>query len=321
MSEVNATEKNCDIMCVGIANMSMSLKPVDPGVFAVDVTLIDPVEVRTGGDALNEALTAARLGSRVSLVTKVGDDLLGRLLLGEAREAGVRTEHVVVSRTDRTAVAALLVRENGDRNICAHRGALESLCLQDIDITAFDDATFVSIGSLFAMKNLDGEGVRTILERARNAGAVTSADVKFDAYGIGFDGIREVLPLLDFFLPNYDEALYLTSEREPSRQCDALIDAGCGNVVIKLGEQGCYLSAKGTRRLVSSCPAKRVDTTGAGDNFVAGFLTGLLRGMQPEGAARLGNGAAAVSIQEVGSNGGVRSYEQVMEHMRSVGYL
>jgi sugar/nucleoside kinase (ribokinase family) len=63
-----------------------------------------------------------------------------------------------------------------------------------------------------------------------------------------------------------------------------------------------------------------VDTTGAGDNFVAGFLTGLLRGMQPEEAARLGNGAAAVSIQEVGSNGGVRSYEQVLEHMRAVGY-
>jgi sugar/nucleoside kinase (ribokinase family) len=321
LSDVKATEKHGDITCVGIANMSISLKPVDPGVFAVDVTLIDPVEVRTGGDALNEALTAARLGNRVSLVTKVGDDLLGRLLLEEAREAGVRTEHVVVSRTDRTAVAALLVRENGDRNICAHRGALESLCLEDIDVSAFDDAKIVSIGSIFALKKLDGEGVRTILERARNAGAVTSADVKFDAHGLGFDGIRNVLPFLDFFLPNYEEALYLTSEREPSRQCDVLIHAGCGNVVIKLGEQGCFVAAKGTRRLVSSCPARRVDTTGAGDNFVAGFLNGLLRGMQPEEAARLGNGAAAVSIQEVGSNGGVRSYEQVLEHMRAVGYL
>jgi len=46
----------------------------------------------------------------------------------------------------------------------------------------------------------------------------------------------------------------------------------------------------------------------------------LLRGMQPEEAALLGNGGAAVSIQEVGSNGGVRSYEQVLEHMRAVGY-
>jgi sugar/nucleoside kinase (ribokinase family) len=321
LSDVSATERNCDIMCVGIANMSMSLKPVDPGVFAVDLTLIDPVEVRTGGDALNEALTAARLGNRVGLVTKIGDDLFGRLLLEEAREAGVRTEHVSVSRTERTAVAALLVGENGGRNICAHRGALESLCLEDIAVDAFDDAKIVNIGSLFALKNLDGEGVRTILERARNAGAVTSADVKFDAYGLGFDGVRHVLPLLDFFLPNYEEALYLTSEREPSRQCNALINAGCRSVIIKLGEQGCYLAADGTRRLVSSCPAKRVDTTGAGDNFVAGFLTGLLRGMPPEEAARLGNGTAAVSIQEVGSNGGVRSYAQVLEHMRAVGYL
>jgi sugar/nucleoside kinase (ribokinase family) len=308
-------------MCVGIANMSVSLKPVDPGVFAVDVTLIDPIELRTGGDALNEALTAARLGNRVGLVTKIGDDPFGRLLLEEARKAGVCTEHVSVSHTDSTAVAALLVGENGDRNICAHRGALESLCLDDIAVAAFNDTKIVTIGSLLALKNLDGKGVRTILERARNAGAMTSADVKFDAYGLGFDGIRHVLPLLDFFLPNYDEALYLTSEREPSRQCDVLMNAGCGNVLIKLGEQGCFLAANGTRRLISSCPARRVDTTGAGDNFVAGFLTGLLRGMQSEEAARLGNGAAAVSIQEVGSNGGVRSYEQVLEHMRAVGYL
>jgi sugar/nucleoside kinase (ribokinase family) len=320
LSEVSVTEKHCDIMCVGIANMSISIKPVDSEVFAVDVTLIDPVEARTGGDALNEALTAARLGNQVGLVTKVGDDLFGRLLLEEAREAGVHTEWVIVSRTDRTAVAALLVRKNGDRNICAHRGALESLCLEDIDLSAFDHAKIVNIGSVFALKKLDGEGVRTILERARNAGAVTSADVKFDAYGLGFEGIRHVFPFLDFFMPSYEEALYLTSEREPSRQCDVLMHAGCGNVVIKLGEQGCFVTAKGTRRLVSSCPARRVDTTGAGDNFVAGFLTGLLRGMQPEEAARLGNGAAAVSIQEVGSNGGVRSYEQVLEHMRAVGY-
>jgi sugar/nucleoside kinase (ribokinase family) len=183
-----------------------------------------------------------------------------------------------------------------------------------------DHAKIVSIGSLFALKKLDGDGMRVILERARNAGAVTSADAKFDAYKIGFEGIRKVCPFIDFFLPSYEEALYMTSEREPSRQCDMLLGAGCGNVLIKLGEQGCFLAAKGARKLIPPCPARCVDTTGAGDNFVAGFLTGLNRGMPPEDAARLGSGTAAVSIQEVGSNGGVRSYDQVMEHMRAVGY-
>ncbi|MGA2765413.1 MAG: carbohydrate kinase family protein [Spirochaetia bacterium] len=313
-------EKRYDILCVGLANMSISLRPVGPEVFGVDLTLIDPIEVRSGGDALNEALTAARMGNRVGLVTKIGDDLFGRLLLEEARNAGVHTDHVIVSNRDRTAAAGLLVRENGDRTICAHRGALESFCLDEMDISVFDASKIVSIGSLFALKKLDGDGMRAILERARNAGAVTSADTKFDAYKIGFDGIRNACPFIDFFLPSYEEALYLTSEREPSRQCDALLGAGCGNVLIKLGEQGCFLAARGVRRQISACPARCVDTTGAGDNFVAGFLTGLNRDMPPEEAARLGCATAAVSIQEVGSNGGVRSYDQVVEHMRAVGY-
>ena len=212
------------------------------------------------------------------------------------------------------------MRGDGQRTICAHRGALESLCLEDIDLRAFDRAKIVNIGSMFALKKLDGGGVRAILERAQNAGAVTAADTKFDAYKIGFEGIKPVFPFIDFFLPSYKEARYLTSEREPSRQCDAFIRAGCRNVVIKLGEDGCFLAAEGRRALVPSCPAKCVDTTGAGDCFVAGFLTGVNRGMPPEQAARLGNGTAAVSIQSVGSNGGVRSLEQVVQHMRVVGY-
>jgi len=149
---------------------------------------------------------------------------------------------------------------------------------------------------------------------------VTTADTKFDAYKIGFAGIRMTCPFIDFFLPSYEEALYLTSEREPSRQCEVFLGAGCGNVLIKLGEEGCFLAAQGQRTRIPPCPAQCVDTTGAGDNFVAGFLAGLNRGMPPEEAARLGSGTAAVSIQEVGSNGGVKSYDQVVEHMRSVGY-
>lgn len=313
-------EKRYDILCVGMGNMSISLRPVTPEAFGVDVTLIDPIEVRSGGDALNEALTASRMGNRVGLVTKIGADLFGRLLIEEARQAGVDTTHVIVSRADRTAAAGLLVRANGDRSICAHRGALETFCLEDLDLSAFDAAKIVAIGSMFALKRLDGAGMRAVLERARSAGAVTTADTKFDAYKIGFAGIRMTCPFIDFFLPSYEEALSLTSEREPSRQCEVFLGAGCGNVLIKLGEEGCFLAAQGQRTRIPPCPARCVDTTGAGDNFVAGFLTGLNRGMPPEEAARLGSGTAAVSIQEVGSNGGVKSYDQVVEHMRSVGY-
>ena len=103
--------------------------------------------------------------------------------------------------------------------------------------------------------------------------------MKFDTYKKGFDGIKQVFPFLDYFLPNYDEALYLTGEREPGRQADALLKAGCGAVVVKLGKEGCFLAAGGTKKTIPPCPARRVDTSGAGDNFVAGFLTGPQQGL------------------------------------------
>ncbi len=192
---------------------------------------------------------------------------------------------MIVSRTERTAVAALLVRENGDRNICAHRGALESLCLEEyrrLRVRPCEDRHHR--GSVFALKKLDGEGVRTILERARNAGAATSADMKFDAYGLGFDGIRNVFPFLDYFLPNYEEALYLTSGRSlgVSATFSCMPDAGMSSS--SSGSKGALSPPKARAGWCSSCPARRVDTTGAGDISWPDFLPASLRGMQPEEA-------------------------------------
>jgi len=314
------TEKELDILCLGIANISVSIKPVSRAVFDTDVTLIEPIEVSAGGDALNESFTASRLGNRTGLISKVGDDVFGRLLVEKAKEAGVSTRYLKVSESSRTASAAMLVHSNGERNICAYRGAFESLCLEDIDMGVFDRCRIVSIGSMFAMKNLDGDGIRIILERAKSSGAMTASDVKFDTYKRGFEGVKQEFPYIDYFLPSYDEALYLTGEREPSRQADFLLRAGCGTIVIKLGPEGCYLSSGDSGKIIPACPKECVDTSGAGDNFVAGFLTGLNKGWDMETCVRFGNATAAVSIQEVGANGAVKSFEQVIEHMRSVNY-
>jgi sugar/nucleoside kinase (ribokinase family) len=303
-----------------MANVSVSVKPVDKDIFFVDVTLIDPVEVSTGGDALNVSITAARLGNKVALVSKVGDDLFGRIVLDEAKNAGVFTDSVRVSRDISTATAVMLVDEHGDRNICAYRGAFETMGLEDMDLSMCEDARIVDIGSIFALKKLDGDGIRTILQQAKSAMAITAADIKFDTYGLGFEGIRQVFPYLDYFLPSYEEAKYLTKECDPARQCKVLMDAGCGNVIVKIGDEGCYLATSQIQKIIPPCPARRVDTSGAGDNFVAGFLTGINMDWGPEKSARFGNATAAVSIQEMGANGAVRCFDQIMDHIHDSGY-
>lgn len=314
-------DKKYDITTIGMVNINLAINPVDPSIFTQDVTLIDPVVATPGGDAMNEALTAARLGSSVAIVGKVGGDLFGRHVLETVKQAGIAQEYLKVEKTKQTAVGLMLIGQDGNRNICTYRGAFESLCLDDIDFYPIKNARYVNIGSMLALKNLDGKGVREILKQAKAGGAVTSADVKQDNYHIGFEGIRPCFKYLDYFLPSYEEALYLSGEKNPENQANFFLKSGCSGVVIKLGKDGCYFTQKGLPgKHLPACPTTPVDTSGAGDNFVAGFLTGLCHGWDMEQAARFGSAVAAISIQEFGSNGAVKNFEQVMRYRRKWNY-
>jgi sugar/nucleoside kinase (ribokinase family) len=318
--EEQSMNKEHDILFIGMINLNLSIGPVDQGIFTKDVSLIGPVKANPGGDAMNEALTAARLSNKVALVGLVGNDLFGRYVIDEAKSAGVSTEHIRISQTATTAVAAMMIDKKGDRNICAYRGSIEEFSENDIDMTLLERSKIINIGSMFALKKFDGDSMRRILQRGKEAGAITGSDVKQDIYNLGFEGVKQTLPYIDYFLPSYDEAKYMTGETDPARQSDFLRRAGCATVVIKLGGDGCYISTASKGKTIPPCPAIRVDTSGAGDNFVAGFLTGINRGWEPEEAARFGNATAAISIQEYGSNGAVKSFDQVIEYIKTTNY-
>ncbi len=314
-------KKEYDVVCIGMINMNLPVKPVDKSVFDVDVTLVDPIKAYPGGDAMNESITLARLGNRVALAGKVGDDDFGKLVLNIAGEAGVDTAYVKISPDDSTSVCIMLINSSGSRNFASYRGANETFRLEDLDTSLLEKTKIVNIGSMFALKLLDGPGVTALLKKARSAGAVTGSDMKFDTYGIGFEGIKSAMPYIDYFMPSYDEAVYLTGEKEPSRMADVLLAAGAGAVVIKLGENGCYIAAEGKRYNIPPCPAVPVDTTGAGDSFVAGFLTGVARGWDIESCGWFANAVGSLTIGTVGPTGAVKSLRQVLDHMKAVNYF
>lgn len=313
--------KKYDMVMLGAINLNLALRPVDIKMFWQDVTLISDMEATPGGDAMNEAITAACLSNRVALCGKVGDDFFGQSVIGIAQSHGVDTSGVVRSAAARTALGTQLVAEDGQRHIVSYRGAMETYCIDDVAMDIVRDTEILSIGSLFILKNLDGEGMCTVLREAQQSGAITAADTMQDTYGIGVEGIRPCLKYLDYFLPSYEEAAALSGKQDPREQADFFQEAGCKNVVIKLGGEGCFVAGgDGTREFLPVCPSDPVDTTGAGDNFVAGFLTGIRRGMDIAEAARFGSAVAAISIQAMGSSGAVKSLEQVEEYRKKQNY-
>ena len=163
--------KKYDLICVGIANISLSVKPVSRDVFGTDVTLIDPIEVEHrrrrdergphGGPPRDQDL--------------FGEQNRRRPLRPDPARRGPRR------RGRDGAPRGFKERENpppppsssprtGTGTSAPIAAPSRPLCWEDLDMTLYDSAKIVNIGSLFALKMLDGDGVKKILERAKGSG-------------------------------------------------------------------------------------------------------------------------------------------------------
>ena len=139
------------------------------------------------------------------------------------------------------------------------------------------------------------------------------ADMVPSRAGAGLEDIAEALGCVEYFFPNADEAIGLTGAADERRAAAVLLDRGVANVVLKAGGRGCLVCSAHATELVPAIRQRAVDTTGAGDNFVAGYIRALLRGADPVDAAVFANGVAAVSVGALGATAGVRSLAQVEE--------
>jgi sugar/nucleoside kinase (ribokinase family) len=178
----------------------------------------------------------------------------------------------------------------------------------------------VHVGGTYLLPRFDGAGAAQLFESARRDGKLTSMDVTWDTTGRWLATIEPCLPHLSFFLPSIREAREITGRERPEEMAELLQGRGVETVAIKLGAQGCYVKPAGAPGFFS--PAFRtevVDTTGAGDAFVAGFLAGVLRGRDPAACARLACAVAALNIRKVGATAGMPRMEEADSLMKLEG--
>jgi sugar/nucleoside kinase (ribokinase family) len=158
------------------------------------------------------------------------------------------------------------------------------------------------------MDALDGEPLAGLLAEAKRRGVTTSVDTVWDGTN-RWTRVLSCLPYVDVFAPSLAEARAITGEHAVESVAHALRRAGAGDVVVKLGPDGCYVSGVGH---VPAVPVRAVDGTGAGDAFVAGLLFGVLEGWPLEEAARLGNAAGALATTAIGASEGLRGLRETL---------
>ncbi len=304
-----------DVLVVGMQVIDLLIMGADERVFARETMNAGDIQLLMGGDALNQAVTLSMLGGKTGLMSVVGNDRLGGVLLGQLANYPLT---VIAPKIDsKTGISVVLCKPDGHRHFILQTGHNQYFSYKHIDEQAVRDSKIVSIGSCMALPSFDGEDTIRLLDFCRREGVISAMDIKKNRVDYDMPPILESLKHVDYLLPSEIDVKALTGEGEdPARMVEALHDMGVKNVILKLGEKGCYISADGVEKAIPACKARSVDTTGAGDTFTGAFLHAMARGWDVETCARFANAAGAISVEVPGACGAIRSEAQVLERMK-----
>ncbi|MGD8626690.1 MAG: ribokinase [Anaerolineae bacterium] len=251
-----------------------------------------------GGKGANQAVAAARLGARVTMVGRVGDDAFGDQLIENLAASGV--DHSLVGRDAQaaTGVALIVVDDGGQNSIVVAPGANGRLTPSDVEAAeaaiAGSDALLLQLESplesvVRAAEMAHAHGVRVILNPAPARALPAS-----------------LLSRVEVLIPNESEAALLASmpagdRAEATAAALALQKRGVGQVVVTLGARGALLAGGEGVTHFAAFAVTPVDTTAAGDAFVGSFAVALAEGRSPAGAVRRGNAAGALAASKPGA--------------------
>jgi ribokinase len=279
--------------------------------------LAQQLEMHCGGVGANSALALARWGVDVRLAGCVGRDRFGDYVLDHLAEDGVNTRWVQRTSDAMTGFFYINITPDGQRTFFGSRAAngrvqklrdVRSLC-KDAEAAHLVGYNFLNPGPARAAKQIARE--------IRARGGWASLDVGMAPAQQIPRKILQLITTVDILLLSADEATLLTGARDPRRAFAALEKAGAREVVLKLGKSGCLISRNGEPQHVPSFDVKMVDSTGAGDAFVAGFLQARLRGWSHEEAAIAATAGGAAAVAFVGAGEKLPGSRKVAALLRS----
>ncbi|MDA8441998.1 MAG: sugar kinase [Peptococcaceae bacterium] len=288
-------------------------------------TAIEPLrhsalfERKIGGAESDVAIGLSRLGHHCGWISRLGNDEFGLYIRNYIRGEGVDISRVIFDNEHATAVFFKERQAMQEPKIYYYRqgSAASYMTPQDLDEAYIATAKFLHItGITPALSSSCRETVLQAIAIARRNGVKVVFDPNIRLKLWTAETAKEVLfPLAsqcDIVMPGLDEGQILTGKTEPQAIAQRLLENGAQAVVVKLGAQGAYFATPTEDGFVAAAKVTHiVDPLGAGDAFVAGFLSGLLRGWTYRAAVGLGNRVAAFALTVVGDVEGLPSWSQV----------
>ncbi|MBR0373541.1 MAG: carbohydrate kinase family protein [Mogibacterium sp.] len=311
--------KKYDVVCIGVAIMDSIIRGFDPEPISAAGFRAESGSLNVGGDAVNEAVALSKLGLRTAILCSLGKDPAGDVIASELTRYNVDVSNVLRPVDHPTPITTIFVGADGNRRSItnsAHRYNFHPEQYPQV----FTDTRAIVMGSLFRAPFDDPAVIRSVAAAARAQGVMIFADTKLPNFRrLRLEDLADTLPIIDFLTPNEDEARFYTGKEDPGEMADVLLETGVRNVVIKLGSKGCYFKNRDFALHVPAFGIDAVDATGAGDNFMAGLVSELIRGGTVPDALRVASACGAICTTVVGACAGLESREQVRRFLADVG--
>lgn len=252
-----------------------------------------------GGKGANQAVMAAKLGSKVVMVTKVGEDVFGQGTKDNLTKFEIDTTHVLSTKDAFSGVAPISVTPQGENSIIIVSGANNELTELEIEAARED---IKNSSYLVCQLEIDVKLTLKALRVAREVGTPTILNPAPAASSLP----EEIYRLTDIFCPNESEAEILTGQKIDSiagaeSRARELLARGVKTVVVTLGGEGCLIVDQERALHIPADKVKVVDTTGAGDSFVGALAHFLAAGLSLEEAAKRAVKVASISVQGKGT--------------------
>jgi len=332
-----------------------SIKTIIPG----HILEMSGLKLSTGGAVANTGIALKKLGISTALLGKVGTDAFGKVILEILKKEGkTLAENMIISGNEVSSYTIVLNPPDTDRIFLHYPGPNHTFTANDIPYEKIKSSRIFHFGYPPLMQKFyenDGKELVKMFQRIRKMKIITSLDMAMPdpespAGRVDwFKFFKNVLPLVDIFMPSIDELLYMLrpekynkiyEKRERfdmvllNQLAKQLIDYGTKVVAIKLGDQGLYLRTHqieksnlssiinhqdwNYRQLLSPCFAAEVKgTTGTGDATIAGFLAELLKGGEPEKCITLATAVGACCVEAVDATEGIRPLPEIIKRVTS----
>ena len=284
-------------------------------------------EQNPGGAPTNLLTVASHMGYRTSFIGKVGADMHGEFLKQTLEAEYIATDALIIDENYFTTLAFVAINEHGEREFSFARkpGADTQLNKTELDSGLLERCKIFHFGSLSLTAEPSREATFEALRVAKKAGALISYDPNYRAplwkdQQTAVEGMKSVISQVDVMKVSDEESLLLTGAPDYEAAADMLLTMGPKLIAVTLGGDGVLMATSEKKEVIGGFKVDAVDTTGAGDSFWGGFLSGLLALDKRLGelgweeirdCAIQGNATAALCVQKRGGIPAIPTLQEV----------